>query len=148
MLFQNGTSFTDEALPSFNPLIWPKMWCTDPGETRLELSWGRFHQRSTYSFYARRSRKCKKIQLSRQYLFMLSGPTSVKSVSRTLMKLTPGETRLEVKFINILQSAFLHADPQSAKRHWYLDCLFALLGSGLVKAVHKMLVKSTFNFDA
>jgi hypothetical protein len=34
--------------------------------------------------------KSAKIQLSRQYLFMLSRPTSVKSVRRTLMKLTPG----------------------------------------------------------
>ncbi len=31
-----------------------------------------------------------KIQFSHQYLFMLLGSTSVKAVSRTLMKLTPG----------------------------------------------------------
>ncbi len=148
MLFQNGTSFTDEALPSFNPLIWPKTWCIDPGETRLEVSWGRFHQRSTYSFYARRSRKCKKNTVKSSVSFYAFRTTSVKSVSRTLMKLTPGETRLEVKFINILQASFLHADPQSAKRHWYLDCLFALFGYAPVKAVHKVLVKSTFDFDA
>jgi len=41
------------------------------------------------SFYAHRSQKRKKIQLSHQYLFTLSGSESVKAVRRTLMKLTP-----------------------------------------------------------
>jgi len=48
-----------------------------------------FHQRFTQSFYTRRSRKCKKIQLSHQYLFTLSGIARVKAVSRMLMKLSP-----------------------------------------------------------
>ncbi len=45
------------------------------------------------------------------------------------MKSTPG-----ADFTNILQAAFMHGDPKSAKRHWWLDCLFALLGSECVKA--------------
>ncbi len=49
-----------------------------------------FHQSFTRSFYTCRSQKRKKIQLSHQYLFTLSGSTSVKAVRRTLMKLSPG----------------------------------------------------------
>jgi len=49
-----------------------------------------FHQHSTDSFYAGRSQKSKKIQLSHQYLITLSGSASVKAVRRTLMKLSPG----------------------------------------------------------
>jgi len=44
-----------------------------------------------------------------------------------------------VNFTNVLQAAFRFADPKSEKRHWWLDCLFALLE----KAARKMLVKST-----
>ena len=53
-------------------------------------TWAQFHQRSTYSFYARRSQKRKKIQLSHKYLFTLLGSTGAKAARRTLMKLTPG----------------------------------------------------------
>jgi hypothetical protein len=49
-------------------------------------------------------------QSSRQYLFTLLGPTSVKAVRRTLMKLTPG-----VNFTNIFSKAFTREDPQSIK---------------------------------
>jgi len=41
-------------------------------------TWGRFHQRSTYSFYARGAQKQKKRQSSHQF-FTLSGSTSVKA---------------------------------------------------------------------
>ncbi len=37
----------------------------------------------------------------------------------------------------ILQAAFMLADLKSTKRHWWLDCLFALYGSALVKAEGK-----------
>jgi len=47
--------------------------------------------------------------------------------------LTPG-----VIFINVLQAAFTHADPKSAK-----DSLFALFGPTRVKAARKMLMKLT-----
>jgi len=56
-------------------------------------------------FCASRSPKCKKIQLSHQYLLTLLGPTSVKALRRTLMKLSPG-----VNFINNLWAAFIHHD--------------------------------------
>ncbi len=38
---------------------------------------------------------------------------------------------------NNLWADFSWADFKSAKRHWQLDCLFALLGSVHVKALHK-----------
>jgi len=63
-----------------------------------------------YSFNARRSQKRKKIQLSHKYLFTVLGSACVKTVYRTLMKLSPG-----VNFINVLQAAFTHADPESEK---------------------------------
>ena len=62
-----------------------------------------FHQRSTYSFYACRSQKRKKIQLSHKYLFMLLGSTGAKAVRRTLMKLTPG-----ANFSNALSTPFTY----------------------------------------
>ncbi len=78
--------------------------------------WCQFHQRSTYSFCARRSQKHKKygkkIQLSHQCLFTLLGSTSVKAVRRTLVKLTQG-----LNFINVLRAAFAHVDPKSVKRY-------------------------------
>ncbi len=49
-----------------------------------------FHQYFNYNFYARRSQKRNKIQLSHEYLFTHLGSTSVKAVRRTLMKLSPG----------------------------------------------------------
>jgi len=48
------------------------------------------------------------------------------------MKLTPG-----VNYTNIFRAAFACADPKRAKRHWWLDCHYALLGSAFVKAAHK-----------
>jgi hypothetical protein len=49
-----------------------------------------FHQHSTDSFYAQRSQKRKKMQLSHWYLFTLSGSASVEALCWTLMKLSPG----------------------------------------------------------
>ena len=48
-----------------------------------------------------------------------------------------------VNFTNILQAAFTHADPKSAKKTVKLSSFFALLGSACVKAAHRMLVKLT-----
>jgi len=42
-----------------------------------------------------------------------------------------------VNSANILRAHLTHADPKSAKRHWWLDCPFALMGSALAKAVRK-----------
>jgi len=47
-----------------------------------------FHQHSTYSFYARRSQKHKKIDNLTVFLTLL-GSVSIKAVRRTLMKLSP-----------------------------------------------------------
>jgi len=55
----------------------------------LFYNMGQFHQHFTHSFYTHRSRKCKKIQLSCQYLFTLSGSAGAKAVHRMLMKLSP-----------------------------------------------------------
>jgi len=49
-----------------------------------------FHQRSTYSFYIRRSRMRKKRQSSQQCHLALLEPNSVKAAHKTLVKLTPG----------------------------------------------------------
>ncbi len=45
------------------------------------------------------------------------------------VQLSPG-----VNFTNILWVAFVSADPKSAERHWWLDCLFVLLGTACIKA--------------
>jgi len=55
-----------------------------------------------------------------------------------LMKLTPG-----LNFINLLRTAFAHADPKSVKDTYDLTVFFMLLGSMIVKAVRKMLMKLT-----
>jgi len=48
-----------------------------------------------------------------------------------------------VDFTNVLWAAFTRIDPKSAKRHWWLDCFFALLEYACVNASHKTLVKFT-----
>jgi len=48
-----------------------------------------------------------------------------------------------VNFTNILCKAFMCPDPKSTKRTDDLNVIFALFGSALLKAVHKMLVKLT-----
>jgi hypothetical protein len=46
-----------------------------------------------------------------------------------------------VNFTNILWPAFTRADPKCAKRYWQLGWIFMLLGSAVVKAARKMVVK-------
>ena len=55
-----------------------------------------------------------------------------------LMKLTLGGN-----FTIILPAAFMHADPKSAKKTVKFRSFIALLGSALVKAAHRTLVKLT-----
>jgi hypothetical protein len=51
--------------------------------------------------------------------------TRIKALHKTLMKLTPG-----VNFINVLQAALTHADPESAKKKTdNLTVFFSLSGS-------------------
>ncbi len=66
-----------------------------------------FHLRSTYSFYACRSRKRKKIPMTWLYFFTLSGATGVKAIQRTLMKSTPGwRDRIKRQLFGTGQSSF------------------------------------------
>ncbi len=48
-----------------------------------------------------------------------------------------------VNFINILRAAFTRADPESAKKTVKLLVCFTLLGSALVKAARRTLMKLT-----
>ncbi len=70
-----------------------------------------FHQRSSYCFCPRRSRKLKKIQLGHQCLFTFLGSTSIKAVLRMLVKLSPG-----VNFINIFWTHFSYKN--LAPKQW------------------------------
>jgi len=54
------------------------------------VSLAQFHQCSTYSFYARRSRMRKKRLSSQQCHLALLGPTSIKAAHKRLVKLTQG----------------------------------------------------------
>ncbi len=69
---------------------------------------------------------------------MLLGSTSSKAASKKLVKLTPA-----VIFINVLQAAFVHADPKSAKNDSQVISLFALSGSERIKVLCKMFMKLT-----
>jgi len=51
---------------------------------------GRYHQCSTYNFYARGAQKRKMTMLTWLSVFALLGSTCVKAVRRTLMKLSSG----------------------------------------------------------
>jgi len=66
---------------------------------KVKEIWTQFHQHSTYSFYARRSQKRKKILMTWLYFlcFWDLWGMSVKAVHKMLIKLTPG-----VNFINVL----------------------------------------------
>ena len=64
--------------------------CRDLHCVRDHFTWCQFHQHSTYSFYARRSRMLKKRQSSQHCHFTLLGSGSVKVACRMLTKLTPG----------------------------------------------------------
>jgi len=55
-----------------------------------------------------------------------------------LMKLTP-----VADFTNALCTVFMHADPKSAKKTDSLTVFFCVLGSSLVKAACKTLMKLT-----
>ncbi len=46
-------------------------------------------------------------------------------------------SRAGVDFTKVLHTSFVQTHPKSTKRHWWLDCLFALLGSVSVKLLIK-----------
>jgi len=70
--------------------------------------------------------------------FLILGDTPKKILGKLVRLGTTG-----VNFINVLQAAFVLADPKSAKETVKLSVFFALLGSALAKAAHKTLVKLT-----
>jgi len=82
-----------------------------------------FHQHFSRSFYACRSRKCKKIQLSHQCLLTPSGSARVKVVRRMLMKLNRGR-RCSWKVIWISQTYF-HANSNALQ--WCSNVILAFL---------------------
>jgi len=53
----------------------------------------------------------------------------------------------QVDFNNILRTAFTLVGPKRTKWHWWLDCLFAHLGSVYVKAERKLLMKLTLGLS-
>jgi hypothetical protein len=113
-------------IDTFNYLIlWKPLNVIYLGACARMHFWGQFHQCFTCSFYACRSQKRKKIQLSHQYLFTLLGSACVKAV------FTPG-----LNFINILCTAFTLAEPISIKNSQVIS-LFTLLGSTSIKAERK-----------
>jgi len=52
-----------------------------------------------------------------------------------------------VNFINVLQAAFVCADPKRAKKTDNLTVFFALLGSESIKAARRTLIKLTHGQD-
>jgi len=85
------------------------------------FSCSQFHQHFTYNFYAHRSQKRKKIQLSHKYLFTLSGSASIKAVFWTLMKLSTA-----VNFTNIWRAAFTCTAQKILSSHQYFLCFWDL----------------------
>jgi len=73
-------------------------------------TWCQFHQRSTRSFYTRRSQK-RKISVKLSVSFYAFDIHARKSCSENEIDTWPG-----VNFINILRAAFELEDPQSAKK--------------------------------
>jgi len=57
------------------------------------------------------------------------------------MKVCECDEMTRDQFHQYLWAAFANADPKSAKKHWWLDFLFALLWSACIKASCKTLVK-------
>jgi len=71
-------------------------------------------------------------------LFTLSGSALVKAANKMLMKLTTGVKGLTFGFY---KQRFQNRKNFLPKRHWWLDCLFALLGS----TGEKQLIKHWWN---
>jgi len=102
-----------------------ELWRRD-GDRKLAF-WAQFHQRSMYSFYARRSRKRKKIQVSHQYLFTLLVSACVKASGRTLIKLTPDAVKLTVQILKFCWKTFFSFFVDSNIFHFngFLKCIWS-----------------------
>ena len=82
--------------------------------------------------------------LSRDDLFFYSSLSKITpEIEEKVFCIQKGEGRVEVNFSNIFREAFTNTDPKSVKRQSSHHSLFAILGSVLVKAARKMLVKLT-----
>ncbi len=57
--------------------------------------------------------------------------------NRSAFLFTKVNKTLKVNFNNELLAVFTLVDPKSTKRHWWLECLYALLGYAHVKALLK-----------
>ncbi len=96
-----------------------------------------FQQRSTHSFYVRRSQKCKKI-LTTWLTLTLLGTTSVKSARKYVGEIDPRS-----QFHQHFMSSFCMRRSQKRKKAQKLSIFFALLGSACAKAAYRMLMKLT-----
>ncbi len=61
-------------------------------------------------------------------------PSMIAPMKRNVAWFAPSSG---IKFTNVLWAAFACKDHKSAKKHWWLDCLFALLGCSCIKALSK-----------
>jgi hypothetical protein len=72
----------------------------------------------------------------------ISAESAMKGWLLRFLMSSPEElTTAGVNFINVLWAAFTSEDSKSTKRYRWLDWILMLLGSALIKASHKMLVK-------
>ncbi len=97
-----------------------------------------FHQHSTYSFYACRPQKRKKILTTWLKSYAFGSYRRKSCVRKMLVKSTPG-----LNFINVLRTAFTRVDPKSVRIQSNPQYLFTLLGSTCAKAARRTLMKST-----
>jgi len=94
----------------------------------LSLSWVQYNQHYTSSFYACRSRKCKKTLMTWMSFFAHLGSLRVKAAHKLLMKLTPAGkvnlSRWNWLVLNTLSHASCHFSISSS---WRRDCEFESL---------------------
>jgi len=134
--FWTDKSFFQLLLPTSELLRLIEFWVRNSIKKHQQLSWGylhsertndsfsyccfrcQFHQNYTHAFFVQMLFRriflvtCKQKKLLKQCSY-------VKRARFTLMKLTAG-----VNFMNVLQAAFVHKDPKSAKRTGKLTVFF------------------------
>ncbi len=98
------------------------------GEERIELCWLKVQS----MWELKETLKGHTIKDLKELIKVMEKRKLIKQLVIMLMKLTFG-----VNFINVLRTAFTHADPNSVKRYWQLNWNFTLWGSACVKAVHE-----------
>jgi len=86
----------------------------------------------------------------------LLGTTRIKSAHKYVGEIDPWSLQYMtsnmtgINFTNVLHAAFTFTDFKCAKRHWRLDCHFALLRSAFLKASCKYVgeIDPLYNLDA